>query len=165
MSQDLDAVTKLFGRLGADDPESWSRSQVDEGTPQLHRFLFLSQAWKLVVTEEDESWIDRSVERCKTGPKDLYAGGGRALERMLALGVAKSDIVDLVRAMQAEMLFGFCYMLEDPGLDGSEHEGLEDIGWALVSTDPGFSPTSDQITGLHASVLEIDPTGREWRPR
>ena len=165
MEHDLTSLAKIFERLGADDPEGWARSQIEEGLPQLHRYLFLAQAWTLVAGEDDDSWIDAAVARYRQKPDAPYAGAGRALERMLALGVATSDIVDLVRAMQAELLFGICDLLDDPDLDGPEHERLDDLGWPLVTTGPDFEPTSERIAGLHESVLETDPTGREMRPR
>ena len=34
-------LTALFQKFGAPDPESWAASQVEEGIPQLQRFLFL----------------------------------------------------------------------------------------------------------------------------
>ena len=61
MNKKLSALTKKFSQLGASDPESWATSQLSEGIPQLHRFLFLKQMWELVVSEDDESWIDRYV--------------------------------------------------------------------------------------------------------
>jgi len=39
-------LAALFQKLGARDPDHWARSQVEEGVPQLARFLFLRQAWR-----------------------------------------------------------------------------------------------------------------------
>jgi hypothetical protein len=41
---ELQELTELFARLGAPRPESWARSQLEEGIPQLARFVFLRQA-------------------------------------------------------------------------------------------------------------------------
>ena len=38
-------LTAVFEALGADDAEGWIKSQLEEGIPQLHRFLFLAKAW------------------------------------------------------------------------------------------------------------------------
>ena len=48
----------IIGRKGTkrNDPESWASSQVEEGIPQLARYLFLRQAWGCVVREDDPSF-------------------------------------------------------------------------------------------------------------
>src|SRR5262245_12222892 len=51
-------LADLFRKVGASDPEGWARSQIEEGIPQLARYLFLRQAWRQVVSEDDASWID-----------------------------------------------------------------------------------------------------------
>ena len=45
-SKALSDLAHLFKIAGASDPEAWARSEVEEGIPQLARFLFLRQAWK-----------------------------------------------------------------------------------------------------------------------
>lgn len=42
--QHLATLTGLFDQLGARDAESWVRSQIDAGIPQLARYFFLRQA-------------------------------------------------------------------------------------------------------------------------
>ena len=63
--------------------------------------------------------------------------------------------------MQAQLLFGLCYLIDDPGELEEEIEGLS---WALVELDTEGA-VLHQIGGLHESVLETDPTGREMRPK
>jgi len=155
-------LRKLFARLGAKDPEAWARSQAQEGINQLHRFLFLRQAWGNVVSEGDHAWMDAALSRAEAYPDEPYAGIGGALKRLLKAGAARDDLSDLVRGMQAQLLFNLCYLLEDPSIGES---GLSEVGWALVETDSKFEPTGTTIGGLHESVLELDPTGREMRPR
>jgi hypothetical protein len=161
----LDELTDIFTRLGADDPEIWAKSQHEEGINQLHRFLFLRQAWKCVSGEQDDSWIDRQIAHFHRRPDEPYAGVGRALERLLALGADRRDLVDLVRGTQAEALFSFSYLLSDPDLLDDEVEEVREMGWALVEADPEGNPTGRGIGFLHESVLEMDPTHREMRPR
>jgi hypothetical protein len=165
MTQDIEELTRIFQSVGAEDPEGWAGSQIDEDIPQLHRFLFIKQAWTHVVGEEDTGWIDRAIEDWRQNPDAPYSGQGRALERMLALGVDRSAIVDLTRAAQAAMLSSLCYQLSDPGIYDHAEEQVNSIGWALVTTDADFEPTSQLIDALHESVLSLDPTGREMRPR
>lgn len=123
---------------------------------------FLRQAWECVVSEGDDAWIDLEVASSKQHPGQSFAGIGHALAKMQAKGVAREDMVDLVRGMQARLLFDFCYLLADPSLMESS---VEDLGWALVETDEDFEPTGEVIASLHESVLDMDPTGREMRPR
>lgn len=155
------ALTSLFRKLGARDPEQWAGSQLSEGIPQLERFLFLRQAWRLVLTEDRHDWIKQTIEQSKRHPKEPYAGAGHALDRLTQAGASDQDLTDLVRAMQAELLFGLCYLLEDPGLTEPE---VESVTWWLFRTNEEGEPVAP-ISGLHESVLETDPTGREMRPK
>jgi hypothetical protein len=159
--KNIKGLTKLFEQLGASDPEGWARSQIEEGIPQLARYLFLRQAWRHVVSEDEPSWIDAAIARAKSHPDDPYAGVGHALARLRAKGATDEELTDLVRGMQAELLFGLCYLLEEPGYI---EEAVSDISWSLVQTDNDGNAL-DVIGGLHESVLATDPTGREMRPR
>jgi hypothetical protein len=159
--RDIAQLAKRFEALGASDPVGWAASQVREGIPQLARYLFLRQAWRRIVAESDASWIAADVAAAKRDPNSPYAGVGHALSRLKAQGASDSDLTDLVRGKQAELLFALCYLLEDPGVAEPEGEGIH---WALVQvTEEGEVVGS--IPGLHESVLETDPTGREMRPR
>ena len=126
-------LSATFRKLGAPDPEGWARSQIAEAIPQLARFLFLRQAWRHIVEEGDSNWIDISVERAKTHPDEPYAGVGHALAKLRARGATDEEITDVVRGKQAELLFSFCYLLEDPGDVEPE---VEDLGWVLAQVDP-----------------------------
>ena len=155
-----DELAALFRKLGARDPEGWARSQVGENIPQLARFLFLRQAWRQIVEEGDSSWIVNSIQRAQTHPNEAYAGVGHALKKLRARGATDDEITDVVRGMQAKLLFSFCNLLEDPGDIEPE---VADVAWALVQVDDEGN-VLDNIGGLHESVLDTDPTGREMRP-
>ncbi|WP_152541021.1 hypothetical protein [Sulfitobacter noctilucae] len=105
------------------------------------------------------------IEAANRNPAEPFSGQGQAIERMLSLGVSRSDIVDLVRSSQVEAISRLCYFLDDPSLCNEENERVRSVGWALVVTNEDFEPTDKVIGGLHESVLETDPTGREMRPR
>jgi len=60
------------------------------------------------------------------------------------------------------MIFRLGYLLD--GADFSGLDELRDVSWALFQTDADGRPTGPAIGGLHESVLELDPTGREMRP-
>jgi hypothetical protein len=160
--RDIAELTKLFDRLGADDPEAWASSQLSEGVPQLQRYLFLRQAWKNILGEDDFKWIDEEIRAGERYPDGPYAGIGAALKRALASGVSPQDLTDIARGFQAKMLFEFCYLLDDPGLSEPELAGLS---WGLFEMGDDDNPVPPRIGGLHESVLETDPTGREMRPR
>ncbi len=162
---ELTELTELFRSLGARRPDQWASSQIRQKIPQLHRYLFLRQAWTQVFDETDDSWIERVIDGAGRSPEGPFSGQGQAIERMLSLGVRRSDIVDLVRSSQAEAISGLCYLLDDPLLHDEENERVRSLGWALVATNEDFEPTGEVIGGLHESVLEVDPTGREMRPR
>jgi hypothetical protein len=153
-------LAALFRRLGASNPDEWARSQITEGIPQLARYLFLRQAWRNVVSEDDTTWIANAINGAKARPNEPYAGVGHSLAKLRERGATDAELTDLVRGMQAELLFSLCYLLEDPG--DLEPE-VSHIAWALAEVDDEGNVVG-KIGGLHESVLETDPTGREMRP-
>lgn len=157
MDDELERLTELFRKLGADDPESWAYSQVNEGIPQLARFLFLRQAWRQIVSTDSHHWIAAYVDAFDKDPTGPYSGAGWALKRLQDKGATPEELTHLVRAMQAELLFGLCYLLEDPG---DVEEDVSDLRWGLFLLDENDRPVSP-IYALHESVLEMDPTGNE----
>jgi hypothetical protein len=159
-----DALKQLAARFqaaGARDPEAWARSQIHDGFSQLHRFLFLRQAWKLVIGGASR-WIESAITHAAKAPDAPFAGAGHALASLRSKGASDAELTELVRCAQAELLVGFAYLLEDPGLD--DDASFNDIAWGLFAVDEQGMPT-EPITGLHESVLETDPSGREGRPR
>lgn len=150
-------LTALFRKLGAQDAAAWARSQINENIPQLARFMFLRQAWKLVLNDNDSSWIDqmRQVDSDKPG-----GDAGPAITRVLAAGGQEDDLTKIVRVMQWRLLSGLCQLLDDPG--NIENEA-SDIAWRLFQVDEGDRPIAI-MGGLAESILETDPTGSEMRP-
>ena len=55
-----------------------------------------------------------------------------ALQTLRGRGATDEELNDLVRGMQAELLFQLCYLLEDPGHVGPE---VADLAWSLVQVD------------------------------
>jgi hypothetical protein len=159
MLRDEQALTEIFRRLGAPDPEQWAASQAREGINQLGRFVFLRQAWRLVAREGDPGWIQALSKQ----PGSDAPGGamGPTTRRLLADGASPDDLVVFARHAQWQLLAGLCYLLEEAGLD--EEEDSIDILWTLVQQDEEGG-AEDEISGLHESVLGTGPTGREMRP-
>jgi hypothetical protein len=158
---ELEMLTEIFRKLGANRPESWARSQVLEGINQLGRYVFLRQAWRLIIDEDDSTWIDSEIRTAETRPNAPFAGIGHALSRLKDLGVNTNDINDVVRGKQAELLFSLCTLLDDPGDLPDE---VKDMSWCLVQIDEG-GQIAAPIRALHESVLDTDPSGREMRPK
>jgi hypothetical protein len=149
-------LSTLFRKLGAPNPETWARSQVNENIPQLARFLFLKQAWKLIIPDDDTNWISQIQQVALNKP-----GGdaGEATARLLAAGADEGDLTKVVRVMQWRLLSGLCELLDDPGDIGVE---VADVAWRLFQVDESDRPIA-VIGGLVESVLETEPSGREMR--
>ena len=162
--RDLPRLIEQFRALGASDPEGWAESQVEEGIPQYARYVFLRQAWEGVIGDGDTSWIDTLVEESEGDPRGPGAGAGHALKRMLATGASREDIAEVVRVMQWQTLAELAYQLADPSVVEYPSEELPEVHWALFETDEDGKPLHP-IDGLHESVLDLDPSGREMRPR
>src|SRR5215467_5217941 len=111
----LDELTEIFRKLGAPEPGEWAASQINEGINQLGRFLFLRQAWRIVVDEDDTSWIQSEIESSRKRPNAPCAGTGIALQNLISCGADPRDLTDLVRGMQYALLFSLCYLMDDPG--------------------------------------------------
>jgi hypothetical protein len=120
-----------FRALGVDDPEAWARSQVEEGIPQYARLVFLRQAWKNIIADGDTSWIDPAIQNAKHRPRDPGASIGPALERLLAAGVNREDIADIVRVMQWSVLAGLAYQLDASEVVDYPREDMPQVRWAL----------------------------------
>jgi len=153
---DLEELTRMFQQLGAPNPASWARSEIEEGFPQLARFVFLRAAWKNVRPNEDVSWIKEVLSR-----KSNQVGGAAvgALRRALESGIAPRDLTTITRDAQWSLLFGLCYLLSNGGDPDGE---AENIRWGLFQLGDDEQPTV-ALDGLHESVLETDPTEREMR--
>jgi hypothetical protein len=156
---ELRSLTEVFRRAGATDAESWAHSQLAEGIPQLAIFSFAKALWNGVTPENDDKWIDQEIEWAKSRPHDPCAQGGPALAEMLAKGVSRQAITDLVRVFQYSALYHACSIL-----DGSRVEDVPITEWTLHQVDEDGKPVTI-IQGLHEVLLSMDPTGREMRPR
>src|SRR5690349_17315592 len=129
-------LTAVFRRLGARNPSGWAHSQAKENIPQLARFLFLRQAWKLVINDHDPDWIRKHLNSDSAAPGSAI---GPALTRLLGHGVAEGDLTTVVRVMQWELLFGLCSLLDDPGEVENELKG---IAWRLMQVNEDGDPVA-----------------------
>lgn len=157
----LSRLTRLFEIAGARDPAVWARSEVEEGIPQLARFLFLRQAWRSILTEGDTAWIESEIQAAARSPDAPGAGLGLALQRLKDAGANLHDLTEVARTTQWQLLHSICYLLSDPSIDEEE---LQQVGWGLFEVDEN-GRAGRAVGGLHESVLETDPTGREMKPK
>jgi hypothetical protein len=161
---EINKLAEWFSAFGARDPESWAKSQVEEGINQWGRFVFLHQAWKNIIPDRDTTWITPLIEEADKKPNDPGAAAGPALRRMLQAGVNPQDITDVVRVMQWHILFDLMYQLSDPSIVEYPSKNMKHVQWMLFEVDDDENPI-DRIDMLHESVLDTDPTGREMTPR
>ena len=163
--QQLKALAEAFRKLGFSDDQSRSSAeyQISSGAPELARVSFLKAAWIGVVSEENDSWIDRCLADYTRDPEGVGSGAGRALQRLLALGASRMDLTDLVRSMQFETLFEVCSVVDNCG-DVYNDPLSPKAHWHLRLGEE-CPPKHEDVGGLHESVLETDPTGREMKPR
>ena len=156
---ELRSLTEVFRRAGATDPESWAHSQLAEGIPQLAIFSFAKALWNGMIREDDDKWIEQEIEWAKSRPRDPCAQSGPALAQMLAKGVSRQAITDLVRVFQYSAIHHACSIL-----DRSRTEDVPVTDWTLHQVDKDGKPVAS-IQGLHEVLLSLDPSLREMRPR
>lgn len=161
----LKALTEAFVQLGftADESRAKAEYQLNDGSPELARMSFLKAAWAGVVAEENDAWIQRRIDTFKNAPEGVGNGAGRALIRLLKLGASKKDLTDLVRTMQFETLDEVLNVIDNSG-DPYNDPLAPASHWHLTLVKKCPARKND-VGGLHESVLQTDPTGREMRPR
>jgi hypothetical protein len=148
-------LSEVFRDLGADDPDDWARSEVEEDIPQLATFLALRKMWRHAMpwVDDPSGWIEVVVEDADD-PNAAFPDAGQALRRMLAAGADPDDVLTVARMVALETLFSTVRTLDD----GRDHAAPEDTpGWLLVETDPEGEPTGRVVSGLHESVLSLEP--------
>lgn len=161
----MDDLIDAFRQLGAPDPESWANSQTREGIPQLARYLLLTAAWQGIVSENDPRWIDREIAIAKANPDQPGTGAGRALSVMRAKGVTDEHIIELVRVMQYNAVHNFMVRLDEPPHNVKHIPLAAKTRWQLLLTETDSDTPKQPIHGLYESLMGMDPTGRELRPK
>ena len=121
---------------------------------ELLRFLFLREAWSLLVAKGSSVWIENYLRYGEQLSNGSLATAGRALKRLRAAGAADEDLTDLVRELQAHVLFGICFLL-DGSPDLREPE-VADINWTIFEVDQEGNPVLE-FSGLSERVNETDP--------
>lgn len=157
--QELQRLTEIFREAGAIDPELWASSEIEEGIPQLARFSFLKALSSIFLKDTDLDWVNNQIEYNYSRPGDPCAQIVPALQEMLDKNVSREAIIDLVRVIQFQTLFHTCSTI-----DCTYEPGTPIKSWGLFQKDENYNPTVE-ISELHESLLEFDPSGNEMRPR
>ena len=146
-------LASIFRRLGADDPESWAESEVEEGIPQLGLFVFLKQAWQNIIDESrPDEWFDKVAEYGKDDPDSHWGQLSRAIDVVLASGVTREQLATLVQLLQYDMLNTMCFQLDDGGYESDinvqDGEEWPPVRWSLQLVDDDGN-VKDSLDGLH----------------
>jgi len=132
-----EALRVAFIDLGAPDPESWARSEIDEDIPQLARLAFLRAVWRQI-----EEWREIDTVPALTGK---VSGEVVALAVRVATQAAFHTALGVIGVIDDE---------EDVATPAAP-------GWRLVECDAEGRPTGRVLSGLHESFLAADPRGIE----
>jgi hypothetical protein len=121
----LSELTARMEQLGAEDPASWARPEIQENIAQQARYLFLRRLWPEAI----DGWRDPAVlSRVPTA--------GCVLEQ----GANPGDLSRAMRLAAYEAVFTVLSIL-DEGYDPAAPEDAP--GWRLMETEA----ESDQLTG------------------
>ena len=140
--------------LGAAEPESWVRSEIEENIPQMARFLILRRLQEEISTWRNNAplWIENTILEAERSPLTPFAEAGSALKRMIALGVSANDLGNIAEMIAFESVFGAVNIIDE----GCEHTVTnEDLPcWILTETNFEGKPTGRFIHDLHESLLD-----------
>lgn len=141
-------LTEQFRLLGAQDPESWARSEFSENIAQLARFLVL----RTVKSRALDYWRLTGVldEAAKEDPVfDSF------LKRLRKGGFRDPEIGRFAQKIAAITAWQMVHLL-DEGYDVDAAENLP--RWSLEELDSNGRRTGRGIGGLHESFYEFNPT-------
>jgi hypothetical protein len=164
--EDYLRLVERFRVAGADDPESWARSEIGEDFAQLARFCFLRSLWPHVIDRwrQETDWIDRAISMAERDPKSGFADAGMAIKDALARGVTRDELASIARMIAYATTFDVVNHIDD----GEDVEYNPDNGypfWTLSEIGPDEQPTGRSLDALHEDLLSMDPSGREGPSR
>ena len=162
-------LAERFRAAGAEEPELWALSEVEENLPQLAGFVLLrsiwrsAEQWKLPPAEwfaepapaddpEDEDVLETADGSDDAEP--AFLGAQQAVQRILAAGVDPEDLKEVARAVFLHTAFDVVHAV-DEGYDPDAGDGLP--GWLLIELDAEMTTTGRAIIGLHEDLLTTEP--------
>lgn len=162
-----ETLAETFRGLGAEEPEAWALSEVEDGIPQLARFLLLrsvwrgAEQWKASPAEwfgEPEALDEDTDEADDAGHAEdaepAFLAAQQAVQRVLAAGVNPEDLKEIARAVFLHTAFDAVHAV-DEGHDPEAGDGLP--GWLLIELDAEFTTTGRALVGLHEDLLTTEP--------
>jgi alkylhydroperoxidase/carboxymuconolactone decarboxylase family protein YurZ len=163
MSKPKAELVSLLTRARVRDAEAWADSQLEEDIAQVARAIVLWRLWPEAIDRftRDLSWIDEVIAERERDSNAPFADAGAALSAALAAGVSPEDLGKIARFVAFSAVFSTLYRIDE----GADYEFDDGPGWILMEIDQETGqPTGRDVGGLHESLLELDPTGREGRP-
>lgn len=176
-----EALAERFRAAGAEAPEGWAASEVEDDIPQLARFIFLRRLWRgawqwkqppedwfaeipaddvLVSDEDDEdepTLVQTSGDEVMDEDGDPpFLAAQQAVQRILAAGADPEDLKEVARAIFLHTAFDAVQTV-DEGHDPQVGEGMP--GWLLTEVGGDLVLTGRVIPDLHEDLLTTEPDG------
>jgi hypothetical protein len=169
------SLAETFRGLGAEEPEAWALSEVEDGIPQLARFIFLRRLWRGAEewTQAPADWfIDRDPEPADDDEEDDDAPSAeavpveeedaepaffavqQAVRRILAAGADPEDLKEVARAVFLHAVFAAVQTV-DEGYDPEVGEGMP--GWLLTEVGGDLVLTGRMLDKLHEDLFTTEP--------
>ncbi len=171
---DTSRLAAALVALGYDEHVARREARGPDARRTAVRGAVLRLLWKLVIDEDarvggEPRWIE-SWMRWPRSQDEPLDGVAAAIERVLASGADPDDLTDIVRAMQYDVVWNFCDLLDGEGVAELRERvpGLPEMSWRLYAVDEdddGEAAPLWPIESLHESIGSFDPAGREGEPR
>lgn len=176
-----EALADRFRELGAEDPEGWAASEVEEDIAQLARFLLLRRVWRsagqwnqppsewfteveadeqaeLPLEEDDDepTLVAASADGVDgdDGGDPPFLAARQAVQRILDAGVSPDDLREVARAVFTHAAFDVVQTV-DEGYDPEAGEGMP--GWLLTEVGGDLVLTGRVVAALHEDLLTTAP--------
>ena len=167
-----EALADRFAAAGAEEPEEWALSEVEDDIPQLARFLLLRRLWRSAEswkTPPADWFADRAPEPDEgdegepvvdTAPVDEEDGdppflaAQQAVQRILAAGADPEDLKEVARAVFLYTAFDAMHTIDD-GHDPRAGDGMP--GWLLAEVSGDLVTTGRVLDNLHEDLLTTEP--------
>jgi hypothetical protein len=172
-------LAERFRAAGAEQPDGWAASEVEEDIPQLARFIFLRRLWRGAWQwkQPPEEWfaeippddVPADAEDDEDEPTLVQTSGDemadedgeppflaaqQAVQRILAAGADPEDLKEVARAIFLHTAFDAVQTV-DEGHDPHVGEGMP--GWLLTEVGGDLVLTGRVIPDLHEDLLTTEP--------
>ncbi len=171
-----EALAETFRGLGAGEPEAWALSEVEDGIPQLARFIFLRRLWRGAEewtlppaewfaerepppaddedAEDDDGSSAEAASEDEADGEPAFLAAQQAVQRILAAGVDAEDLKEVARAVFLHAVFDAVQTV-DEGHDPDAGEGLP--GWLLTEVGGDLILTGRMLDKLHEDLFTTEP--------